>query len=256
MQRETAAKYIIPFIESCRPLRQGDRVVEVGCGEAGVLEAFLKLGYTCVGVDLNEKKIRQARERQSEYLASGSLKLECQDILAEGVQESLGGPFDVILLKDVIEHIPNQEEFIPRLIKLLKPDGCIFFGFPPWHMPFGGHQQMLTNPVLSRTPYLHLLPKALYLNILKWVGESEMRITGMRKHVETGISIERFESIIKNSQGEIQKRNLYLFNPIYTMKFGLPEMKQLPLLRSIPWLRNFYTTCAYYLISRPSHSTS
>ena len=49
--------------------------------------------------------------------------------------------FDLILLKDVIEHIPDQERVIPYLKEFLKPGGRVFFGFPPWYMPHGGHQQ-------------------------------------------------------------------------------------------------------------------
>jgi 2-polyprenyl-3-methyl-5-hydroxy-6-metoxy-1,4-benzoquinol methylase len=73
--------------------------------------------------------------------------------------------FDVIFLRDVIEHIHNQERFIGFIKRFLKDDGVIFFAFPPWRMPFGGHQQIIPNRFLSMLPFYHILPKYLY----KWI---------------------------------------------------------------------------------------
>ena len=42
-----AEKYVIPFIEEKFPIAGGMRVLEIGCGEGGVLKAFINIG--CVG---------------------------------------------------------------------------------------------------------------------------------------------------------------------------------------------------------------
>jgi 2-polyprenyl-3-methyl-5-hydroxy-6-metoxy-1,4-benzoquinol methylase len=63
------------------------------------------------------------------------------------------------LLKDVIEHIHDQPKLIAWMKSYLAPNGTIFFGFPPWQMPFGGHQQLCRNKVLAKLPYYHLLPR-------------------------------------------------------------------------------------------------
>jgi hypothetical protein len=44
-------------------------------------------------------------------------------------------------------------------------------------------------------------------------------------------------------------RRFYLINPIYSYKFGLKERLQWPWLQAIPWLRDFFTTSGYYLLS-------
>ena len=36
--------HIIPFIKESRPFEKGTRVLEIGCGEAGALKAFLDEG--------------------------------------------------------------------------------------------------------------------------------------------------------------------------------------------------------------------
>ena len=40
----------------------------------------------------------------------------------------------------------------------------------------------------------------------------------------------------------------YLLKPIYHLKFGWKPVTQFRLIRNIPFIRNFFTTCVYYLI--------
>ncbi|MFN4977157.1 MAG: class I SAM-dependent methyltransferase, partial [Bacteroidota bacterium] len=67
---------------------------------------------------------------------------------------------------------------------------------------------------------------------------------------ETGISIERFERIVIGSNYEIEKKQPYLINPIYEDKFGWKPRKQFSFVNKIPFLRNFITTCVYYVIRK------
>ncbi|MDX1407846.1 MAG: class I SAM-dependent methyltransferase, partial [Saprospiraceae bacterium] len=172
MQYLTAREYILPFISQYRPIAAGYRVLEIGCGEAGVLRAFREAGCDCTGIELSESRVQNARLFHSEIDTPGEVRFITRDIYDIDVETDLGHRFDVIILKDVIEHIPAQEKFIPRLRDFLAPDGVIFFGFPPWQMPFGGHQQVCRSVVLSKLPYFHLLPTALYQAVLRLFGES------------------------------------------------------------------------------------
>ena len=52
-QRATTAEHIIPFIESTGALPSNARVLEIGCGEGGALQAFLDAGCTGVGIELS-----------------------------------------------------------------------------------------------------------------------------------------------------------------------------------------------------------
>jgi hypothetical protein len=49
---------------------------------------------------------------------------------------------------------------------------------------------------------------------------------------------------------KITKKQFYLISPIYTYKFGMKPVKQLPVVSSIPFLRDFVTTAAYYLVEK------
>ena len=246
IQKMNTEKYVLPFIEEKFPVRAGMRVLEIGCGEGGVLKAFIDRECTGLGVELDEPRLVQAREWLAEDIAAGRISFISKDIYKTTPAE-LGGMFDIIVLKDVIEHIPEQQRLMAYMQNFLAEKGTIFFGFPPWQMPLGGHQQVLKSKWLSKLPYWHLLPMPLYKWILKKKKEDVRQMVEIK---ETGISIERFEKIAKNTGYNILNYRHYLINPIYEYKFGWKPRKQFGFIKAIPWVRNFFTTCVYYLIEK------
>ncbi len=247
-QVDNARRYLLPFIESQLPLKPGLKVMEIGCGEGGVLRPFAEQGAQCLGVDLSASRIEKAIERMTPEIEAGQARFLAQNVYEEAFLAEHKGQFDLILLKDTIEHIPEQEKFIPYIKQLLKPEGYIFFGFPPWRMPFGGHQQICSSKVLGYLPYYHLLPRGLYRSILKAAGEPAHTIQELMEIKDTGISIKRFERIIRQNHLKIAARRLYLFNPIYEFKFGVKPREQGKWVDWVPWLRDFVTTAGWYMV--------
>jgi len=239
-----AEKYVIPFIEEKFPVKAGMRILEIGCGEGGVLKAFVNKGCEGVGVELDAPRVVDANKFLTEDIAAGRLRFVVKDIYEVEVKKDFNGLFDIIVLKDVIEHIHDQAKLIGWMKNFLKPDGIVFFGFPPWYMPFGGHQQICKSRI-SRLAYIHLLPKGLYKWILRNRKENVEEMMEIR---DTGISIERFEKICKKEGYTIFHAGHYLINPIYEWKFGWKPRKQIGLIKLIPFFRNFLTTCVYYII--------
>ncbi|MFV1883736.1 MAG: class I SAM-dependent methyltransferase [Balneola sp.] len=255
-QYKTAKEYIIPFLEDCFELKSDFKVLEIGCAEAGVLKAFTELGHECVGIELSAGRVNLAQQFLAEEVKANQIRFIIKNIYDIDVEADIGHKFDLVILKDVIEHIHNQELFIGKLKDFLTPQGKVFFGFPPWQMPFGGHQQVSTVKFLSFLPYYHLLPMKLYKKFLRFFGENEQKINGLVEIKETGISIERFERIFKKEGYTQLRRQFFLFNPIYKYKFNLKPRVQFKLLSAIPVFRNFVSTCAYYLIEiRDEQST-
>jgi len=62
MTRQVTVGHILPYIQQNWVFPQGMQVLEIGCGEAGVLKAFTDLGYHCTGIELDENRLEYARE--------------------------------------------------------------------------------------------------------------------------------------------------------------------------------------------------
>jgi SAM-dependent methyltransferase len=247
-QVDNSHNYVLPFIEKTKKLGSGVNVLEIGCGEGGVLVPFAEKGCYCVGVDLNPARIEIANDLLSQQVQLGKMQFLYKNVYDEDFLQKFKGFFDIIILKDAIEHIPEQEKFIPYLKNFLKEGGQIYFGFPPWYMPFGGHQQVCQNKIASVLPYYHILPTPIYKGVLQLFGEPEPVIKELLEIKDTQITIERFENIVRQSGLQVLNKQHYLINPIYKYKFGLKPRKQSGLLSSIPFVRNFLTTCVYYTV--------
>jgi SAM-dependent methyltransferase len=247
-QVENSENYVLPFIEKTKSIGAGTNVFEVGTAEGGVLLPFINRGCFCVGVDLAQQRIELAKEFLASEVAAHKVEFLYKNIYDEDFLSRFKGFFDVIILKDVIEHVYEQEKFIPYLKNFLKPGGQIFFGFPPWYMPFGGHQQICRTKLASMLPYYHILPRLLYKAILKMAGEEDNLVKDLFEIKDTQITIERFERIIKKSGLKVLHKTHYLINPIYKYKFGLRPRKQWAPITWIPYFRDFVTTCVYYTV--------
>lgn len=246
-QARSTAKHILPFIEKVRKIEKSMHVLEIGCGEAGNLMPFLERGCFCTGVDYSMPKIEQGKAFYASHPSVEKLQLISDDIYNAKEFEAL---FDIIILKDVIEHIHNQDKFLGLMKSLMASNGIVFFAFPPWQNPFGGHQQICENKLLAVLPYYHLLPTKLYRSFLKLMGESDAKITSLMEIKETGISIERFEGICTKNNYVALKKSLFFINPNYDVKFRLKPRKLVSLLASLPVVRNFLCTCGYYVLAQ------
>ncbi len=244
----TTEKFVIPYIEEVMPVNAQTKVLEIGCGEGGNMTPFLKRGCHTVGVDLNGPQVERAREFLKEAVPEAKINLLIQDIYEADLNAL--GQFDLIIMRDVIEHIHNQEKFLGFVKKLLTPKGRIFFGFPPWRMPFGGHQQVCHSKVLSKLPFFHILPVPVYKGVLKIFGENEHTTEALLEIKETGISINRFERIVEKENYIYDKKTLYFINPNYKTKFGLTPRKLSSLISWMPHIRDSFTTCYYCIIRR------
>jgi 2-polyprenyl-3-methyl-5-hydroxy-6-metoxy-1,4-benzoquinol methylase len=250
-QGVTTQKHVIPYliragaIPSLFP-NEIFRILEIGCGEGGNLAPFLELdAVQVVGIDYAQSRIERAENYYQSHPNRQRLQLIHADIYT--CSEEIG-KFDLIIMRDVIEHIHNQERFMGFVKQFMKPETVFFLAFPPWQNPFGGHQQICKNRLLSKMPFFHLLPTFLYRTVLRWGKESSKTIEDLLEIKETGISLERFERIVAREHYAVQQRTLFFINPNYETKFGLKPRVQWRWLSSIPWIRNFFVTAGYYCL--------
>jgi SAM-dependent methyltransferase len=251
MQRQVTHSDVIPFIESHGFSCISRRVLEIGCAEAGVLKAFIEKNNIGVGVELSPLRTASAKMFLSAEIEQGSFFILNKNIYdINDPYAEFGDLFDLIVLKDVIEHIPEQEKFIVKLRQFLKPEGVIFFAYPPWQMPFGGHQQICHHKFLRTLPWIHILPAFIYKSILQLFGEPESVIAELLELKSTGISIEKMYHILNQHNYKILGETHWFINPIYRYKFGFKSKKVIKILTKLPFIRNFYTT-AHYIMFMP-----
>jgi tRNA (uracil-5-)-methyltransferase TRM9 len=123
LNREFYARFAEEFSETrsssrvnltpIRPyLRDGVRVLEVGCGNGRLAERFDREGYRLdyVGVDITSKLVETARSRQT-HLRNITADFREVDVTAPGWSVSLhaSAPFDLGLAMAVLHHIPSFE---------------------------------------------------------------------------------------------------------------------------------------------------
>lgn len=246
-QAITTKKFVIPYISEISTITSDSLVLEIGCGEGGNLVPFLEMGCKVTGIDIMPNRIAEAEKYLAHHPQRSNLTLISDDIYNRSEKD---GIYDIIIMRDVIEHIHNQEKFMGFVKQFLKPSGKFFLAFPPWHNPFGGHQQICKNRFLSKVPFFHILPTDIYKSILKVFGEDRKTIDDLMEIKATGISLERFEKIAQKESYQIDRKTWYFINPNYETKFGLKPRVQSRVLTAIPFIRNFFVTAGYYILSK------
>jgi trans-aconitate 2-methyltransferase len=168
-------------------LRPDDSVLELGCGVGTVtqlLAAELPRG-SVLGIDLSPHSIATAQER----LAS----LEnVRFMAADVVSAEVDGQFDVVLLPDVIEHIPleRHDALFGRVASWVKPGGFALLHYPnPHHLEwFHAHHperlQIIDQPIhadaLLANAYRHGLHLDYYERYSIWVREGDYVVAVLR----------------------------------------------------------------------------
>ena len=233
--------FIMPFLQLSKliPYLEDLSVLEIGCGVGGGLLPFIGCKRV-VGVDTSDNKILDAGQCLGE-----SVELCCNDIFK--LKDI--GMFDLIILKDTLEHIEDKQQLMDLIKTLLNAQGRAFVSFPSWRSPYGGHQQCCDS--LARyMPYIHLFPERIYVAILRLIGESTSKISALLEIRGTRITAGGFEKLLDGYL--VERYQPYIISPSYRARLGIRPMR-LP-----SWLRFFrdsLTTTHYYLLKKADSQT-
>jgi len=197
----------------------GKDVLDVGCGYGGVLQGLRRIfpRMQAVGLDKDGDMIESGRRR----LDTG-IELRHQDFFACETER-----FDVLLLRDVLEHIGDYERALEKTRALLKPEGRVFVTFAPFLGPFGGHQHNASG-LASHCPWIHLLPGGIMRRLLSVQGNSykgkDALDEDIRSVLATRLTVGGFKTAARRLGFRLQGKRLYLSRPEYRFKFGLPAI--------------------------------
>lgn len=96
--------------------RRPGRILDVGCGE-GLFRRFLAEGdfVSYLGVDIAAGAIEQATALADDRTSFAVAELPGPDL----------GPFDVVVLNEVLYYLPSADEFLERVGRLLSEDAAV-----------------------------------------------------------------------------------------------------------------------------------
>jgi SAM-dependent methyltransferase len=121
---------------SIRSAASGKIVLDYGCAEGGFEEKLIACAPRAVyGIDLSEKAIDIARSKnlpRTTFVTGDAHHLPWPD-----------GSFDVIVGRAILHHL-DLDTAIGELLRVLRPDGKMFFVEPLYHNPLVGMFRWLT----------------------------------------------------------------------------------------------------------------
>lgn len=125
----------------CLPLNPHAKLLEIGCGSGGTAayaKSTGKCGWCC-GVELFEQAGLEAMTKL-DAVVIGDIE-DSRLVLPDG-------PFDILLLSEVLEHLVNPWAVLRRLSTLLKPGATVISGSPNV-----SHHSVLRELVAGRWRY-------------------------------------------------------------------------------------------------------
>ena len=169
-------------------LKPSHSVLEIGCGVGTLTELLAREtcgGGSILGVDLSPKSIDAARERLAGF---DNVRVEVGDAL----EMDPGGPFDAVVLPDVIEHIPLglHSRLFERVASWLRQDGFALLHYPnphylEWYQKHDPESlQFIDQPIHADVLLSNVYPHGLYLDFLQtysiWIREGDYVVAALR----------------------------------------------------------------------------
>lgn len=107
---------------------EGLKMLDVGCGGGLLTEPLARLGGDVTGIDASEANVAAARA----HAAQSGLEIDYRAQTAEALLDDLqrgtgGGPFDVVLAMEIVEHVADPDAFLRTCAKLVAPGGLAVF---------------------------------------------------------------------------------------------------------------------------------
>jgi SAM-dependent methyltransferase len=250
-QRKLTARYLIPVLSAWSVSFEGKRLLEIGCGDGGCAAEFYRAGCSVTALDIDERLVNIARALNSrEELNINAYVGDVRDGRCPGFDE---GPFDIVVLRDVVEHLDPLVPVLENLKKHLASDGVVFAVFPPYYSPYGAHQQLLLRKKFgfipyNKLPYIQLLPDAMFDTI---VGDETVRSGEVKEIRGIRLTLRKFEKQVAAAGLAVRRKKFYLTRPTFKLRYGVPVIGA-GILGRIPLLRELFVTAGYYLLEKES----
>jgi cyclopropane fatty-acyl-phospholipid synthase-like methyltransferase len=142
-------------------MKQDSKILEIGCGIGTQTELIAKYlrGGSATAMDISPKSIDIASQRLKGF---SNVKLLAADV-TEGIDEK--ETFDIILLPDVLEHIPlaSHSRLFANLKNVLRRKGFILIHIPdPYYLKWLSEHHPESLQIIDQSVYTDELIKNIY----------------------------------------------------------------------------------------------
>ncbi|MEN9795419.1 MAG: hypothetical protein RLZZ150_396 [Bacteroidota bacterium] len=214
-----------------------------------MLAAFVERGTSyALGTDIQRALLTEISDPV--WTSQGlDIDFTHHDVIYENVPAAWQERFDIVLLRDVIEHLDDAQIALRNIQRLLKPGGVVIVTFPPYTSPFGGHQQLLGTKV-GAIPFVHLLPWSIFSSIITQ-GEEVNQEELVRLHrIRLSASDVRRAATAANLR--VVDERLFALRPVFRWKYQLPiPSLEVTALRAVPGIRALAMEAAF-ILQRPA----
>jgi 2-polyprenyl-6-hydroxyphenyl methylase/3-demethylubiquinone-9 3-methyltransferase len=118
--RDTAAARFVRDARALRPF-EGLTLIDIGCGGGLVSEPMRRMGFQVTAIDASSENIGTARAHADQM----GLDIAYRAATVEQVEAEGAGPYDVVLVLEIIEHVADPESFIRACSRLVAPGGLM-----------------------------------------------------------------------------------------------------------------------------------
>ncbi|MBK6291315.1 MAG: class I SAM-dependent methyltransferase [Ignavibacteria bacterium] len=243
MQYRLAEHTLIPWLRGLGQLPTNAAVCEIGCAEGGVLAAFAQLGasYT-LGTDIQGALLTQISDPLWRGLGL-NMEFTQHDVIYEEIPPEWRARFDIVLLRDVIEHLDDPAIALKNIARLLKPGGVVLVTFPPYTSAFGGHQQLMGTKA-GAIPFLHMLPWSVFGGFVK--GGDPVNQEELERLHTIRCSARKVLSSAHAAGLRVRSERYFGLRPVFRWKYQRPIPSfEITALRSIPGVRALAMEAAF-----------
>ena len=201
---------------------QNKVILDVGCGEGGLVVALNLKGCKAFGIDIKDENIEISKLRARVY----NLSEECFLQSDASRLPFRGSTFDIVIMNEVLEHVANIECVLSEVSRILKEKGLFFARVPNAVWPYEGHIALWFPhwlPFPLRKAYIKLFRKEKgdelnYLKEIRYLGYFGWKKVIQPYFKDILSSIKIYQKIF-STRGRIYRilSNLILVNPQFKL---------------------------------------
>jgi 2-polyprenyl-3-methyl-5-hydroxy-6-metoxy-1,4-benzoquinol methylase len=199
--------YLIKYLRWFKRLgfTKGAKLLDVGAANGFFVSLAESFGYEAVGVELSKEAVHWAQQLNRAVIESNALEISLED------------KYDIITVLDVLEHLPNPEDFLVKIKKNLNDSGILVLNVP--------NSGSLFAKLCGRSWHSYIPPEHLFYfnrkSLTHALTSNGYKILKVRSISKTFKAEYIFKTIVNSPQiPTFLRKMISLLDPIFKSRFG------------------------------------